>query len=294
MKLIDKFLKAELDLLDDINIKIEDREYTKDEIDEFIQTLKEKKESIINNEINKEQNVKDLEIVNEYNKIIEKLEDISNIIFENTNIEGSIEKEYIYVSVKYVDEGEFSKSYYYISDNPDIEIGDVVLVGRLNSNVNAIVKKVEKYNATNVPYPVEKTKYVIKILGKESDYYYDEDETEDRADTLTTMFLNVLVNKLSIKRLLKLMCVITENSKNSNQCLMTFKDVYKYDKKLFYVPRLNLFYYEYKDNKYRLAENNCYNEFLDGNVFDIMKNEAIEVPQIITYSNIMIKIMKKL
>ncbi len=78
-------------------------------------------------------------------------------------------QDYIYCSVEF-DEGY--KSYYYISDDDSIEVGDhvIVPVGKDNYHSVAEVVKVEYFAAENVPLPLEKTKHIIrKCTGDDFD-----------------------------------------------------------------------------------------------------------------------------
>ena len=69
--------------------------------------------------------------------------------------------EYIFCSVTF-DEGY--KSYYYLTDDDSIEIGDFVLVPAGKDNHEAVVEvvNIEYFDEENVPLPVEKTKRIIR------------------------------------------------------------------------------------------------------------------------------------
>lgn len=56
------------------------------------------------------------------------------------------------------------KSYYYLTDDDSIEIGDSVLVpaGKDNHEVIVEVVNIEYFSEENVPLPVEKTKKIIR------------------------------------------------------------------------------------------------------------------------------------
>ena len=71
------------------------------------------------------------------------------------------QSEYIFCSVTF-DEGY--KSYYYLTDDDSIEIGDFVIVPAGKDNHEAIVEvvNIEYFNEENVPLPVEKTKRIIR------------------------------------------------------------------------------------------------------------------------------------
>lgn len=69
--------------------------------------------------------------------------------------------EYIFCSVTF-DEGY--KSYYYLTDDDSIEIGDFVLVPAGKDNHEAVVEvvNIEYFCEENVPLPIEKTKRIIR------------------------------------------------------------------------------------------------------------------------------------
>lgn len=69
--------------------------------------------------------------------------------------------EYIFCSVTF-DEG--CKSYYYLTDDDSIEVGDFVLVpaGKYNHEAVAEVVNIEYFSEENAPFPLEKTKRVIR------------------------------------------------------------------------------------------------------------------------------------
>lgn len=69
--------------------------------------------------------------------------------------------EYIFCSVTF-DEGY--KSYYYLTEDDSIEIGDLVLVPVGKDNHVAVVEvvNIEYFSEDNVPLPVDKTKRIIR------------------------------------------------------------------------------------------------------------------------------------
>lgn len=71
------------------------------------------------------------------------------------------QSEYIFCSVTF-DEGY--KSYYYLTDDDSIEIGDFVLVPAGKDNHEAVVEvvNIEYFSEENVPLPIEKTKKIIR------------------------------------------------------------------------------------------------------------------------------------
>lgn len=82
--------------------------------------------------------------------------------------------EYIFCSVTF-DEGY--KSYYYLTDDDSIEIGDFVLVPAGKDNHEAVVEvvNIEYFDEENVPLPIEKTK---RIIRKCTDEDFDLSESE--------------------------------------------------------------------------------------------------------------------
>lgn len=180
-------------------------------------------------------------------------------------------KKYTYVSVHYEDDEITERTYYYISDEDEIKVGDRVLVDRNGSEATGIVAKVEKFKKKNVPFPIEKTKHIIRKVDNnfklDDDLWddFDEDEFHDLKlieKSYDKLFLNNMYGRLSIKRLMNLM----------------FVDMYYYlneNTKLFYVPRMNLFFYKEFENNYSLAEME-YDVFTK-EIYSILEREAIEV-----------------
>lgn len=79
--------------------------------------------------------------------------------------------DHIYCSVTFEDDGA---SYYYLTDDDSIEIGDFVIVPAGRNNHETVVKvvNIEYFNDENVPLPLDKTKHIIrKCLDKEPDAY---------------------------------------------------------------------------------------------------------------------------
>ncbi len=70
-------------------------------------------------------------------------------------------QDYIYCSVEF-DEGY--KSYYYITDDETIEVGDYVIVPAGKDNHHAVVEvvNIEYFTEDDVPLPVDKTKRIIR------------------------------------------------------------------------------------------------------------------------------------
>ena len=80
-------------------------------------------------------------------------------------------------------------AYFYISDFGELPVGTYVEVpfGKENAPCIGYVKTVGEYTEENVPYPVETTKHITRIVTVEeyeqaeslSAYYDDEDEFDD-------------------------------------------------------------------------------------------------------------------
>ncbi len=101
--------------------------------------------------------------------------DVITRIFDPT-VYGKVKRrksEYIFCSVTFNDS---DKSYYYLTDDDSIEIGDYVVVPAGKDNHEAIVEvvNVEYFDENNVPFPVEKTKRIIRVY--EDDLSEQEDE----------------------------------------------------------------------------------------------------------------------
>ena len=71
-------------------------------------------------------------------------------------------KEYCYVLVEYLDNPE--KPLYYISEDFEIKVGDIVLVGFAGYERLGRIISVEKYDILDVPYPITKTRKVISKI----------------------------------------------------------------------------------------------------------------------------------
>lgn len=69
--------------------------------------------------------------------------------------------DYIFCSVRF---NQGDKSYYYLADDDNIEIGDFVMVpvGKDNHTVIVEVVNIEYFSEEEAPLPVEKTKHIIR------------------------------------------------------------------------------------------------------------------------------------
>ena len=74
--------------------------------------------------------------------------------------------EYIYCSVTF---GESYNTYDYLTDDDSIEVGDLVIVpvGKDNHQVVVEVVKIRYYQENKVPYPIDKTKKIIRKYTEE-------------------------------------------------------------------------------------------------------------------------------
>ena len=71
---------------------------------------------------------------------------------------------YTYVSVKFKENQ--NKTFYYISNIENLKIGDYVYVPVRETSCPAIVKNIEKFPYRNVPFPLNKTKIIIRRSSK--------------------------------------------------------------------------------------------------------------------------------
>ena len=167
---------------------------------------------------------------------------------------------YIYASVTY-DDDYSEKKYSYKTDNENIKIGDKVLVDRNGNEAYGTVTDVNIYDADSVPYPVEKTKEIIKIIDDDyddDDYDYDEYR---KIEEYQDLIINNMFGKISIKRLMKL-----NSPKNGED-----------EWELFYYPRFNTFFYKLDNDTYKLAEYKM--DLITDEMFRIIERESIKVKQ---------------
>lgn len=71
---------------------------------------------------------------------------------------------YTYVSVKYKEDQD--KTFYYISNIENLNIGDYVYVPVRESSCPGIVESVETFSYRNVPFPINRTKRIIRRSSK--------------------------------------------------------------------------------------------------------------------------------
>lgn len=79
-------------------------------------------------------------------------------------------QDYIYCSVEFEDG---CKSYYYITDDDSIQVGDYVVVpaGKDNHHSVAEVVKIEYFAEDDTPFPVEKTKHIIRKCADDDEIF---------------------------------------------------------------------------------------------------------------------------
>lgn len=107
------------------------------------------------------------------------------------------DKEYYYLSVIYADDLDSYNFYNYLSDDESVKEGDKVLVNRAGDDVIALVKKANYYLGLEVPFPVSKTKFIIKKIENDEElerygykpedfvddeFYEDEEDDEDEPE----------------------------------------------------------------------------------------------------------------
>lgn len=105
------------------------------------------------------------------------------------------DKEYYYVSVVYADDLDSYDFYNYLSDDKSVKVGDKVLVNRAGEDVVALVTEAKYYLGSEVPFPVSRTKSIIKKIENDeelekygynreyfADYEFYEEDDEDETD----------------------------------------------------------------------------------------------------------------
>lgn len=120
---------------------------------------------------------------------------------------------YKYVSVEY-DDDMIGRTYYYKTTIEDIIAGDSVMVERLGNITSGIVREIKEYTRDNAPYPIDKTKDIIKVLDDEFNekkciLLFDRKEYH-------RFLLNNMFGKISIKRIMKLNTPLLMEKKSIN------------------------------------------------------------------------------
>ena len=105
------------------------------------------------------------------------------------------DEEYYYVLVVYADDLDSYAFYNYLSDDKSVKAGDKVLVNRAGDDVVALVTEAKYYLGSEVPFPVSRTKSIIKKIENDEelqkygykpedfeDYEFYDDEDEDEPE----------------------------------------------------------------------------------------------------------------
>lgn len=101
----------------------------------------------------------------------------------NTEVEQNEDELYYYLLVQYEDYPTY-REYNYISDDKSVKVGDRVLVDMAGSLAIAEVLETGFFNRFDAPFPVEKTKRIIKKVDENFDLIDLEFKDEwDEADT---------------------------------------------------------------------------------------------------------------
>lgn len=104
------------------------------------------------------------------------------------------DKEYFYILIKYEDL-ELDKVYCYISNDYTIKVGDRVLLKRQNKIVTAKVTDTRYYRKDTAPFPVEKTRFIIRKVDE--NFNVETDITEEDKDFNDVIYKKV---KKKVKR----------------------------------------------------------------------------------------------
>ena len=108
-------------------------------------------------------------------KFIQFMQDSREIADNARRIRGKrdLYDTYIYVSVYFLNRGNW---YYYLTEDPTIRPNDVVVVpwGKNNISELAIVGWVEHRVASDVPYPLNRMKYIIRKASDDCRPAFDE------------------------------------------------------------------------------------------------------------------------
>lgn len=177
---------------------------------------------------------------------------LCNLLKKQNKFDIPKDYKYMYLYVRYLDVNTV-KQYCYLSDDETIRVGDYVLVDRAGENSLAIVEKIEFFTRENAPYPIEKTKEIIRRVERSElghnneDDGEDEDEYEDDRESYVTFeefrdlkkdldglkdIVKNISNTLSIKELMRQ--ILRDN---------IYSDVY-YNKKLnIFIEKVDTIYF---------------------------------------------------
>lgn len=107
------------------------------------------------------------EYIREFVRYYEDMEMFSPAVYE---VGRKREGEYIYCSVSFT---ELGNTYYYVTDDESLEIGDFVVVpaGRENKEQTAQIQDIEYFHKEEVPFPLDRTKRILRkaVMHKVSD-----------------------------------------------------------------------------------------------------------------------------
>lgn len=136
---------------------------------------------------------------------------------ENDQVDKNIDDNdtVIYVSVVYDDDivgKTVGNSFYYKTDTDLIEIGDKVLVDRVGTETIGEVVDVEYFKKTDVPFPIYKTKDIIKIIKSNNES--KNNELSDRKTNNIYFYTDTLDKKI----------LIIEKNDNNLEKDIKFKD----------------------------------------------------------------------
>ena len=102
-------------------------------------------------------------VINIYNYLTKNMNTLNKIKMLDFN------RKYTFVEVRYIDV-DSSRRYSYISEDKNIDIGDIVYVDRAGTKCLAVVETKDNYYYENAPYPVLETKRILKIVTKAGKY----------------------------------------------------------------------------------------------------------------------------
>ena len=102
-------------------------------------------------------------VINMYNYLTKNINALNKIKMIDFN------KKYTFVEVRYIDV-DSSRRYSYISEDKNIDVGDIVYVDRAGTKCLAVVEAKDNYYYENAPYPVLETKRILKIVTKAGKY----------------------------------------------------------------------------------------------------------------------------
>ena len=101
---------------------------------------------------------------------------------------------YIFCGVSF---SEYGDEYQYISNVSSVKPGDFVIVptGKDNKERIARVEKVQSYSSWTAPYPVNKTKHIIRICTEQDKEKYGKDYLTYPENSLRAIYKNYINGK---------------------------------------------------------------------------------------------------